>query len=218
MWSFEEGIFNRFYTVFDKRVDNNKDVNGKGTLERFNETIGKDLDENIVPLIENLLEYIYEHETAYDRYVPYMESMFGFKRGNWNLYFTNDLTVRRKVLKYIQPWHNLRGTERLYHILFGMLGLTLVLVENPAGYGFDSPVTFDDTERRFDSTCPTCSSYTMALTGTVPMTPELLRALESIVEFNEPINAQLISLTYNGNPIGIGTPDFNNDYNQDFYI
>lgn len=215
---FEFNIFPKFFTAHDKRTDVNKDVNGKGTLERFNEIIGQDLDLEVVPLMENLVENIYPPTTVWDRYIPYLESMFGFKNKTWNLYLSNSLPTRRTVLQVITRLHSIRGTRRGYEICFAMLGMSAVLTEYPAGYGFDSHVTFDDDNRTFDSTCPTCSDYSLDLTGTLALTPDIIQAIGSIIIFNEPINARLRSITYNGAPISIGLPDFNNDFNTDFLI
>lgn len=215
---YELNIFPKFFTSHDKRTDSNKDVNGKGTLERFTEIVGKDLDENIMPLLDNLLLNIYPHDTAFDRYIPYLESMFGFKYTNWNLYLSSAISMRRNVLAVIHRLHSIRGSYRGYEVCFSMLGMTIVLTEHPAGYGFDSIVTLDDVNRTFDSNCPTCSDYSLDLTGTITITPAVLQAIASIIEFNEPINARLRSLTYNGSPISITFPDFNNDFNYDFFI
>jgi hypothetical protein len=215
---FETGIFNKFFTARDKRVDVNKDINGKGTLERWTEVSGKDIDDNIKPLLDYLLENTIIPETCFERYVPFLESEWGNKIDTQNLYLSQAYVVRRKVLEVLGRLHTVRGSIRGYEVCFGMLGLTMVLTEHEAGYGLDSPITFDDVSRRLDSSCPTCSDYTVELTGTATLSSVLIAAIWSIIIFNQPINARLRLITYNGEEIVSGAPDFNNDFSDDFLI
>lgn len=194
MFSVETSIFKLFGT-YDKRTDINIDVNGKGTLERFNELVGYDIDTNLLPFIDNLLANVYVPKTAFNSFIAYLETGFGVQ-----LFFDQTITTRRAILGVIQRINSIRGTRRAYTLLFGMLGLSIVLTESFIVYGFDSPVTFDDDDRVFDSsTCPACTSYSLDITGPGVVTP-FLPAIRSIIAYNEPINALLRGLTYNTIP------------------
>lgn len=209
-------FFDKYFTVRDKETDTNKDGDGKGTLERFNEIVPNDLDENIMPLIDNLLENNIEPATCYERFVPYLESAKGYDEKNRALRLANSLPYRRAVLKHIHKYYNLKGTIRNFQVLFGMMGLGVTVTEVFGATGFDSTVTLDDMFRRFDSSCPTCTDFSLALTGNFS---ELNQAQQlgvaSIIVFNTPINAILRGVTYNGDTVANLTGDFNLDFSID---
>lgn len=165
-----------------------------------------------------LLENTITPETCFERYVPYLESEWGNKIDTQNLYLSQAIVGRRKVLEVLGRLHTVRGSIRGYEVCFGMLGINMVLTEFEEGYGFDSPITLDHTSRRLDSSCPTCSDYTIALTGAATLGSTLIAAIWSIILFNQPINARLRSITYNGEPIVNGSPDFNPDFQNDFLV
>lgn len=197
---FEFNIF-KYFTKSDKSLDTSKDINDKGTLERYNETIGADIDV-LTPFIDNIIDNLYNPETCFDRYVPYLESMTGFDIDNGTLYLLPTLDWRRRVLKHIFRYYHIKGTKRGYEVLFTILGMTMALTEYDNVNSFDSPLTFDDVGRVFDKgRCYACSGYSIDLVGPT-ITPELETAILNIIKFNEPINARLVYLKYNSVPIG----------------
>ena len=123
MISFVDNIFS-YFTPLDKRLDTNKDVNGKGTLERFNECIGLDMDE-VYPLVNDLLDNLYNPKTCFDRYVPYLESMLGFDIDKGLLYLFNTIAWRRVVVQHILHYYTIKGTRRGYEVLFNLIGISL---------------------------------------------------------------------------------------------
>lgn len=173
--------------------DINKDTDGKGTLQRYNESVGAEYDEYLAPLQEELLDNNLVPSTAYVQYLPYLTDRVGS-----TLFMGSDDASKRRVLKYIHRWYSIKGTIRAYQLQLGMLGFTVDIVENFSRYTFDSPTTFDDPVRRFDMSCRTCGDYYINLTGTVIITPEIVEAIFSIIKFNEPIHAHLKGVTYNG--------------------
>ena len=177
----------------DKSVDTNKDAQGKGTLERFNELIGDDIDVNILPNAINVIDNTLVPKTALDKFIPYLEFVLGQP-----VNIGADLPTRRKILGFILRFYQIKGTTKSYSLLLGMLGFAVVITEHFSKFGFDSPTTFDSDERTFDSACPTCSDYSVALTSGQTITPELLDAIFNVLEFNEPINAKLREITHNG--------------------
>jgi len=196
-------------------LDNNKDLNGKGTLERFNECIGLDMD-MIYPLVENLMDNLYNPKTCFDRYVPYLESMLGFSINNGLLYLFNTIQWRRIVVQNILHYYTIKGTKKGYEVLFNLIGISMELTESFGHNTFDSPITFDDNIRHFDTGCQTCSCYHLKLVGPMPMTDELNVVIGNIIRFNEPINARLCGITYNDETVQL-VGDFNTDFNLDFY-
>lgn len=216
MFLLENRIF-AYFGIYAKRADTNKDGDDKGTLERFNELMGKDIDDNLMPLLVNLTKNLYEPKHMIEGYIPFLESMLGFELGK-TLYMGTSADIRRKILPHITKYYNLKGTKRGYELLLGMLGLTITLTEVFGVFGFDSEIGFDDTFRRFDSACPACSDYTLELEGEPAMTSSLIAAIKSVITFLEPINARLREVTYNGDPVTALLPDYNADYNDDFLI
>lgn len=217
----KDKIFAIWYSLFDKRSDPNKDVDGKGTLERYNEIIAEDYDDNIKPFIANAHDNLVVPKTMLDQYIPSKELDYG----NNLLFLSVDNEMRKRILAYWHRYVAIKGTRKGYEVLLCMLGITATITELFYQGGFDSPTTFDsDTRPTFDSgKCSPCSSYELELTGSV-LTVDIYKAIFSIVEWNEPINAQLLSLEYNGldllnivynwdyttNVVGVSNPQFIN--------
>lgn len=197
MWKLKDYIFDLFGS-YEKLVDTNKDASGKGILERYNESIAVDFDTNLFPLIDKVRENVRDIQTMFVRYVPFFEELLGI-----DFFLSSNLEFRRRLARYAHRYYEVKGTKRGYEVLASLLGMTVVITESFLYYSFDSPVTFDDPTRVFDyGKCGSnCTSYTLDFTGSAPQTPELVSALKNIVKFNEPINAVLTNLTYNGNVI-----------------
>ncbi|CAB4185257.1 hypothetical protein UFOVP1492_93 [uncultured Caudovirales phage] len=193
------------------RTDLNKDGQRRGTLERFIRTIGYSIDTELIPLLEKVLDNTYSPRTAFSTMLLYLESMFGV------VLTSLSLATRRKVLTFIRLMANIKGTPRAYHVWFSKFGITVVITEIWYDWGFDSDITFDHTIRHFDSKCQPCSPYQLAITGP-SLNQELSNLISAVINFNEPINATLTVVTYNGNPFNVNGADFNADYNVDYLI
>lgn len=198
MLSLFNTLFSRFFHRSDKQSDPNKDINGKGTLERYNQIIAKDIDENITPFIENIFDNLVVPFLMLDKYIPDREQSLG----NDYLFLSFDPMMRKRIIKHWHRYVAIRGTIPGYQVLFAMLGITAVITEVWDTGGFDSATEFDsDIRPTFDNgRCQPCSPYTIDLTGPT-ITPELYQAIWSIIQFNEPINADLESITYNSVPL-----------------
>lgn len=197
---------------FEKTIDSNKDVAQKGTLERVQESLGEDYDEELATLIDNLVNYNVQPITASESMLPNIEADYG----NVGILPAMSIANRRTAQRHILKYYAIRGTKKCYELLFNLLGFDAEITEFFAYYSFDSPVSFDDDARVFDlGKCAGCSGYTINLirfSGSGPLTDEELAAITRIITFNEPINARLVSLLLDGETIG----DFNLDYNYDF--
>lgn len=197
MINWKDTIFTLFPSR-DKHEDINKDVDQKGTLERYNEVVGLCIDDELGTLIDNLVDNTRAVDTCEAKFIPYLESRTGSTIGS-AFYATE--AYRRAILKHVMKWYRIKGTKRLLRILLGMLGLQVVITENHTTPGLDSPITFDDSERVFDGKCNTCTTYGLALTGVpVTMTPTVFSAMIAILKFNTPISAHLTACSYNGAP------------------
>lgn len=190
-------IFERFYSIFDKVQDANKNVENKGTLERYNEVVGEDADDFVYPAIDGALDNLIIPRTMLDKYIVDRENSLG----NDVLFLDFTPTMRKRVLSHWHRYINIKGTIRGYEVLFNMLGISVTVTEYFDTGGFDSATTFDsDTRPTFDSgKCKSCSAYKLDLVGP-PITSTIFAAILSIILFNEPINADFEGFTYNSVP------------------
>ena len=201
----KDRIFGMFFTLFDKVQDANKNAENKGTLERYCELIGEDLDENLIPFIDDAHDNLIVPLTMLQRYIADRE----ISLGNNVLFLGTDDPMRRRIIKHWHKYVQAKGTLTSYNAMFAMLGITAVINENLSRGGFDSPTTFDsDTRPTFDSgRCRPCTEYNIVLAGP-PLSIEIYNAILSIVLFNEPINARLTNITYNGQSITTVAPNY----------
>ena len=215
MLIFENKIIDFFHQRF-KNEDTYKDANDKGIFERYNEVIGNDIDEKVTPFIYNMHDNLLVPETVLDKMLPILEYGLGI---NLDMGESN----RRLVMQYITKFYHVKGTKKGYAILFEMLGFTNteVIFEDSVCQGttfdegnFDDACAFDiDVEGEGSGLCSTCFLYRLILTGPITLTPEIERLMENIIEFNEPINAELTNIT-----IIEEDGDFSDDFNEDYFI
>ena len=215
---FIDKVFN-FFGVNYKQADTYKDKDGRGLLERFNRVIGSDIDDNIIPFMDDILKNIYMPKTILEKLIPDMEETLGV-----DVYIGEDL--RRVLLQNITKYYQVKGTTKGYKKMFSLLGLGATIVVNTDddtgtfddGGFFDDGGTFDTFV--IANGCNSCIFYSIELTAVwiTEVTQEMYDAVYEIVTFNEPINASLGSITINGSPfvVGVLVGDYNNDYNNDY--
>ncbi len=200
----------KFFGNYAKSVDTFKDGNGKGIWERYQESLGESYDNEVQPLLDLFAESVIVPETILSKLIPTMERVLGepvivLQDGS-----QPDLTelLRRKILRFANQIYNIRSTELSYQVLINLLGFaTTSITEFQIATGFDSPETFDDPQRVFDSSvvCGQCKEYTIATTGGIVLDSNIIAGLRRIIDFLEPINAQLREFTYNGDVIELFT-------------
>lgn len=196
---FKDFIFQRLPSYF-KRYDTNKDVNGKGTLERYLEIFGEELDEEIIPLLENHLSIV-DSQNCSEEFLIHISDTLG-NPPDINL----DLQQYRNILSFIVSHYKLKGTVKGYEFFFNLLNFDIAIVEIPYNEAFydngeiyDTPTLLEDYH--YDNQCPTCSYYTIEFANKAdsnnniaPITPGQLNDIRLAIDFNEPINAKLLSL------------------------
>lgn len=211
MFSLKDIVFN-FFGVRDRTDDLFKDGNNRGLNQRFNELLAKDLDDNEIQLINLLVENNCDPYQCLTKFLDLREATFAMPT------FTGNEYKRRKIIALISQINKRKGTVYGYTILFYILGFQTVEITEIANiYGFDSPTTFDSPSRRFDMKCHGCLNYTIALTGTMDMNDALYASIMAVIEYNEPIDADLIELTYNGNELNIPPGEYSDDFDDSFY-
>lgn len=219
-----EKIFS-FFSPYDHTIDINKDRNNKGTNQRYNEVVGKDIDEELLKQIDTLVENNLLPDVAYDKFIPYLEERIGV-----SVIMGDTIEWRRRVLSHILHWYQIRGTIKAYRLMLSMLGFEdIQITEYFNVSSLDSAFTFDDEYRVFDmSKCNRCVFYDIKFKGNIPITPELSKAIDSIIKFNEPINARRRSLRYNDKPLitkiiqvwidDYGDLNYSNDYDPELFL
>ncbi|MCB9047627.1 MAG: hypothetical protein H6550_15950 [Chitinophagales bacterium] len=196
--NFETYIFDEFFTDYDRRSDPNKDADDKGTQQRYMETVGKELDDNTIPLIEDMNDNVLMGKGQLSRIVPYSELDQGYL-DNWEWFSGNTITFRRNVARIMDRLQRIACTVRCCELMFGWLGFGVTITSTFVEGGFDSMYTFDSPARDFDSGCPSCSDYSVAITGAAgSLTAGDITNITTILRFNQPINAAISAITYNG--------------------
>lgn len=195
-YTLKDKIFD-FFGVDDKIRDINKDGNGKGSFERYNEAIGEDYDEELGTLIDNLMSNTLVPQTLLIKFLPLMEKMLG---GLPLIVGTEN--IRRKTIEFFTKLYLVKGTALSYQMLFLSLGFdTVNILEFTGDTSFDSDFTFDDSARRFDQSASGCALYTIELTGSITVDDEVIAVMLKIIEFLEPIYVELKEIKYNGIPV-----------------
>jgi len=193
----------KFFGVYAKRQDTYKDVNGKGVKERYQESLGWEYDDDVSDLIDNLLNNIIVPATMKSNIIPLAE----YNLGGIVVPLNND-NLRRKILRFAQRLYDIKGTLRGYIVLFNMIGITSVIIDLLSGTGTLDSGPLDDPNRTLDSNngCG-CIKYNLVLSGSISINDDVISAIYKIVDFNNPINAEVVQITYNGNPLTPGSPE-----------
>lgn len=193
MYSLKDTIFEEFFAKFFTANDYNKDVNGKGFLQRYIETLAEDWDETVVKAALTLLDATLIPSTVKDKFVPYLEKMVGVEP------IIADLAVRRRVLARIIEIYKCKGTLRSYQLIFNALGFdTVEILGAGIDFGFDSSITLDNEIRTFDlGKCHKCRYYRLNLVGAVVINSEMYEAIQNAIKIVEPIYCRLFDITLN---------------------
>jgi phage tail-like protein len=171
--------------------DSYKNTDGEGLLQRFLRVFGLDLDENVIPFIENFTDII-DYQKCDDKFLPLIGMILGNPPS-----FGGEPALFRKVLAYAVAIYKVKGTEQAYRILLGILGLKIrILADLPLRritYDDETNPTYDNGEPdyQYDSECQFCSNYRIAYSysGDPDDIPDILAKAESAICFIEPINA-----------------------------
>lgn len=192
------------YDEYEQLNDTLKDKDGKGLLQRFNEAVVEEYDTNVDPLVTNFVDNILNVDTIYDKFIPLLESVLGeFPT------MASSFAGRRKLMKFALKLYTIKGSVRAYEVMFRLIGMdTFLLEEFPDSFGLDSTVTLDDEVRVFDNFCTPCVQYDITLTGTLPVSNDLISFVRRVINFNEPITARVRTVLYNGDelPISVSVP------------
>jgi hypothetical protein len=187
------------YDAYDYEVDPNKDSQGKGTLERYNELLGEEYDDNVLPKITGTLDNLLRVNTAEEKFLLYLEDQLG-RIPDVGL----EEVRRRKFIRYATRLYRVRGTRLSYELIFKLIGFdTVVITETFVDGSFDANYGFDGDTHTFDQNCFTCAYYKIELTGSLTLDTELKSVILQVVDFLAPLVAILNELVYNGVPVDL---------------
>lgn len=197
---FETGLFDKFLPAYFHTNDSYKDMYGQGIVERFLAAMGQELDEQVYPKIGEVLE-LYDAINTPEKFIAHLSEMLGSLPST---FYYDD--YYRLFLKHVADINRLKGTAAGYELLFKCLGVTCEVVEiEPDSKLYDDGLLYDDGEI-YDQNCNVCSEYQLVFTDPLGNCPELgsipgsddYLILEQLIKYNEPINAVLTQITYNG--------------------
>lgn len=218
MFILKDKIFD-YFGIQAKVDDINKDGNDKGFNQRFQELLAGDLDDNELDLINNFILNIISPFDVLQKYVIYKEIMMGF-----DLPISADDYFRKKLYPLLYRLYDIKGSIPAYIQFYRMIGFdTCDITESVASEGFDhETLTLDSDERPvLDSTGSVSGYYNVILTGSLPLTDQLRQFIFNVIKINEPINATLNTVTYNGGDVEeievTDEGDFNDDFNNDYF-
>lgn len=183
--SHQNTIFSLF-GGYEKTTDTYKDANGKGVLERFNEVIGKDLD-NVEIAINGMVSHylnIYEAD-------PFVLKLICADNGiPYELVYAGSSvdTIRRiaKYAKQIIEWRgSLYGTKLITYLI--LPPTSVEVQEDFSEFTFDSETTFDSPQRSLDSGS-LFARLLFKYTNTSTLTSEEKETLKRITNYNTPFD------------------------------
>lgn len=207
---FKDWLFNKLPNYYHIN-DTYKDANGKGLLQRYLANIGDDLDDNILPFIDNLLNIIDPTTQASTdfKYLNHVAYLLGSPPdiflGNPNHY-----QQYAKLLGHIVSIYKIKGTKKSFELFFALLGYIIQVIEYEPNLGtkFDSGFKFDEGAK-FDTECEPCSEYSIlsqALLNSGPcgsssnpsLDPNLFQLMVEVAKFLQPINVNLRTIITGG--------------------
>lgn len=186
-------IFN-YYGDFYAAYDSYKNDDGKGIIQRFNETLANDLDDNFLPFLTDFLNFIRVYSEIREDILPIVESSLG------NIIkISDDILIRRKIIRFFSTIYKTKGTLASLKIIFYWLGFTNIEDRITERFGgLDSVLTFDDATRKFDSSLIQLDFYSLIFYGNVILTNKMLEYIINVCEWNSPINSKLNKIIFNG--------------------
>lgn len=203
---FKDWFFNKLPNYYHAN-DSFKDEDGKGLLQRYLENIGEDIDDNIVPFIDNLLDILDPTKQANNNY-KFLNHL-AYTVGSPPDIFLGDpaqAAKYAKLLSHIVSIYKIKGTKKSFVSFFALLGYTVNVIEwVPANPDiFDGLDTFEDA--LFDQGgCQDCSEFSIlnqailnngpcGQTGNPVLDASLYSLMVEMVEFLQPYATTLRSI------------------------
>lgn len=194
--TYRDWFFKQF-PDYHQANDSFKDGVGEGLLQRYLRIYGLELDEQVIPYIENFTEII-DVALCDAKFLPLIATLLGSPPS-----FGSEQFFYRKVLAYAIQIYKIKGTKKSYQMFLGILGFTIQIIEETPKrriYYDLRNIKYDQAPdpEIYDSKCDYCSGYWVAyaLAANVDaiMPQETLDLITSVLCFLQPINAKFLGL------------------------
>ena len=196
MGFFKDYLFNTLSTYFYDN-DTNKNVNGEGLLQRYLQVFGEEIDEEVIPKIEDFINNL-DAKNCDENTLKYISDFFG----NPPDLFLDD-NLYRKLLTFVISIYKIKGTSRSFELFFNLLGYNVIITDEPKNsfFFYDELNLFYDTlQVNYDGGCKLCNKYSITFSSIdnplEPITQATLNKLVSVIKFVEPINAEIEDLNF----------------------
>lgn len=97
--------------------DSYKDYSNRGLLQRYNEMVAEDGDENEIGSIVDFIENVIDPDTLYERLLFYKEMDCGVTTN-----FLSSVEFRRKFIHYVEYILKIKGTIPSYEMCYRLMG------------------------------------------------------------------------------------------------
>lgn len=196
--------FPSFFQEQDSYKDSDPENEGRGLLQRFIELFARYTDEELIPAIDNFVENLRDVDLVESDLLPYLEEELGV-----DLFITQDIPTRRRVLKLFMLIASLKGTKLGYTIAIKAMNFpNLIIYEVDVETYFDNPLP--------TAGCNRCVEYDVIVDASLRVIePDVVDTLFAIARYNEPIDCKLRFFVYNDNNIIPNFVTFNYDYGDE---
>jgi hypothetical protein len=201
MGLYTDWFFNQLPQYY-RENDTYKDGNGEGLLQRYLRVYSQDLEEDFIPFFEGMINQL-NPITCDEKFLSHI----AYSLGNPPDLF-NEVDKYRKFLKIISKIYQIKGSYCSYQVIFQWFGYFNMAIYEPflSGVRYDEDFLYDTPGVNYDSICPPCKPYYIAVmppeSPCLPLpdsgvftwdlnefiTPE---TLEKIICLIEPINMNL---------------------------
>lgn len=193
-------LFWKLLSPYIQSRDSYKDENEQGLLERYLVAFGEEVDNNLLPSIENYMTNI-DAALCEGKFLEHISDVLGSPPDIFG-----DYSNYRNLLTYVVSVYKIKGTLSAYKLFFDLLGFNIDIYEIPVVNSegqYDGEGEYDTGNELsvYDQDiCSPCSSYDITfypkIGGNITINSTILSRLKEAISFNEPINAKLRKLTF----------------------
>jgi len=184
-----------FYITPDyfKINDSYKDKDQRGIFERYQYVFGEEMDYNVVPYIDCLLDIANAKETN-ENMLNHIADSLGSPT---DIFIDND--QYRTILSIMVSLYNVKGTLKYIETYFYILGFDITIIKGTidvSSYIYDNGGIYDNNNTYDSKICPICFPYSANISTNINytgggVTAEDLIQLEKILVEQQPLNSNL---------------------------